>query len=42
MKTNKVLVIGCLLAVMPMGVANVSAAAPETKLSPDGNRLDSE
>ena len=42
MKTNKVLVIGCLLAVMPVGVATVSAAAPETKLSPDGNRLESE
>ena len=40
MKTIKVLVMAGLLAVMPLGVATVSAAAPEIQLTAAGNALE--
>ena len=42
-KTNKVLVTACLLAVMPVGVATVLAAAPKTaevQLTAAGQKLE--
>jgi len=45
MKTNPLLVMACLLAVMPAGIATVAAAAPktaETPLTAAGNTLEKE
>jgi hypothetical protein len=38
--TNRLIVIAGLLAVMPVGVATVSAAVPETPLTAAGNTLE--
>jgi len=40
MTTNHLLVIAGLLAVVPLGIANIATAAPETKLTASGNTLE--